>query len=398
MKKSRLFNLAVAGTLTAVVAGTLLAAPAAYAQIPEKNIEQASLGDSLTRAAAVGGKSSSGSPINNPSANWSTGTDPRVDSHLRQLSALRGETVKGYNYSVGGTTSPDIVNQAAKVSSTVDYTTILSGGNDICRVDSLSKLPSKAGYKANIRKGVDALLAKNPEMVIALNSIPNLKTLYTVGKTSSTSNLYHSSNRICRIGLGSYPDETAAQAEARRVTVDNRVKDFNQALSELADEYATVYYDNGAVYNTPFDLSDLSTADYFHPSYSGQQKVAQRTWAAFSAQGVYNLSSNPTTPSPTPSPETPKVSPTVTFVSSQTVSGSTQLAVTATSDSKIQSVSAYIPALKRTLSMSLGSDGKYRTAAINSASYPNGTYAVEVTAVDAEKDSTTITQKVTIKN
>lgn len=371
------------------VTGILATAPAANAAIPTGNLDQASLGDSFTRGAAIGGKNSSGSPINNPSANWSTGTDTRVPSNLQQLAALKNVTVTGHNYSVGGTKAGDIPRQANLVESNVDYTTILSGGNDICGATSLTNLPTVSGYKANIEQGISILLQKNPNMVIGLGSVPSLKTLYEVGKTNPTSNLYHTSNRICPIALGTFSTETAAQAESRRTTVDARVKDFNNVLKQIADSNPNVFFDNNAIYSTEYTIDDLSTADYFHPSYSGQSKVALSTFAAFKNQGAFG-GSVVTPPA--------VVKPTTQLVSATTVSGSIKLAATATSDTAIQKVSVYVPALKQTLTLTKNSDGVYRSATITTTSYPNGTYPATLTAVDADGDSTSVDYKITIKN
>lgn len=379
MKRTKVI---ITSTITAAILGTLLAAPA-NAAIPTENLEQASLGDSITRGSAIGGRSSSGGGIHNPAANWSTGTDSRVTSHLQRLTTLKNVTVQGYNYSVGGTTSSAIAGQASNVAPTVDYTTILTGGNDICQANTLAELPSKETYKANVQAGVDVLLSKNPEMVVGLASVPKIQRLYEVGKTSTLSNLYHSSNQICRIGLGSYSGETTTQANARRAAVDARVQAYNDVLEEIANSYPTVYYDNDAVYNTAFVLADISTADYFHPSYSGHQKIAAGTWNAFASQGAFDKK---------------LVAPTITLASSATVSKTTQIAVTATSDVNITTVSAYVPALNQTIPLGLATDGKYKTPAINTTTYPNGTYNLVVTATDSDSDVTTATYKITVKN
>lgn len=371
------------------LAGTLAASPAANAAIPTGNLDQASLGDSFTRGAAIGGKSSTGSPINNSSANWSTGTDARVPSNLQQLAALKGVTVTGYNYSVGGTKAGDIPRQAGLVGANVDYTTILSGGNDVCGATSLTSLPTVAGYKANIEQGISILLQKNPDMVIGLGSVPSLKSLYAAGKTDSTATLYHQSNRICPIALGTFSSETSAQAEARRNTVDARVQDFNNVLKQIADSNPNVFFDNNAIYNTEYTIDDLSTADYFHPSYSGQTKAALSTFAAFKSQGAF--SGSVVTPPAV-------VKPTTKLVSATTVSGSIKLAATATSDTAIQKVSVYVPALKQTLPLTKNSDGVYRSATIDTTAYPNGTYPATLTAVDADGDSTSVNYSIVIKN
>ena len=40
-------------------------------------------------------------------------------------------------------------------------------------------------------------------------------------------------------------------------------------------------FDDNAVYNTTFTLTDISKVDYFHPSVAGQAKLAAVTYTAF---------------------------------------------------------------------------------------------------------------------
>ena len=40
-------------------------------------------------------------------------------------------------------------------------------------------------------------------------------------------------------------------------------------------------FDNNAIFGTSFSLTDISKVDYFHPSVSGQAKLASVTYSAF---------------------------------------------------------------------------------------------------------------------
>ena len=48
----------------------------------------------------------------------------------------------------------------------------------------------------------------------------------------------------------------------------------------MCANYASCRYDDGAVFGYPFQLSHLSTWDYFHPNTSGQAVLADVTWRA----------------------------------------------------------------------------------------------------------------------
>jgi hypothetical protein len=62
---------------------------------------------------------------------------------------------------------------------------------------------------------------------------------------------------------------------------------FNTALAEecaaIAEASVTTAcrFDDNAVYNTTFTLTDISKVDYFHPSVAGQAKLAAVTYSAF---------------------------------------------------------------------------------------------------------------------
>jgi hypothetical protein len=78
------------------------------------------------------------------------------------------------------------------------------------------------------------------------------------------------------------PSKTDATNEARRQTVRTHVIALNSQL-EAACEAAAVLcrFDGGKVFGTTFTRTDVSSADYFHPSRYGQAKLAAATYEAF---------------------------------------------------------------------------------------------------------------------
>jgi len=76
------------------------------------------------------------------------------------------------------------------------------------------------------------------------------------------------------------PLSTAPADVDRRQRVHQRVIDYNTALATVCAQYTNCRFDDNAVFNSGFALSDLSTADYFHPSYAGQTGLAILTYAA----------------------------------------------------------------------------------------------------------------------
>lgn len=367
---------AAALSISLTLVSLAVVAVPAHAQDP---VDVAALGDSITNGASMSGTLGNG--VNDSTANWSTGTQSSVYSHYRHIKIDLGLSVGEINrVAKSGSTSNDLYRQAGYVSSITDYATILSGGNDICGSSTLTALPSKASYKANVLSAVDRLQSENARMVIALVSVPSMKKLYSVGITSADGRAAYDSGVVCRIALGTYSGETVAAAQARRDAVDARIRDYNSALSEIAAIDSKVFYDNGAAYSAPFALADISPADFFHPSYTGQDLLATRTWDAFDAQKAFATLPGAGASSPAP-PVLPTVSP-----KSQVVRGAAYAQFTITSDSSISSASLYVPGLGATLSLTRHDGSNWRSATKDTRLFPNGTYPATVTARDADGD------------
>ena len=56
--------------------------------------------------------------------------------------------------------------------------------------------------------------------------------------------------------------------------------EYNAQLREVCAQYVHCRFDGGVVFDTAFVRSDVTTRDYFHPSTSGQAKLAAVTWGA----------------------------------------------------------------------------------------------------------------------
>jgi hypothetical protein len=77
------------------------------------------------------------------------------------------------------------------------------------------------------------------------------------------------------------PTDTTAAAQARRDRVRARVQAYNAAMAAACDRHAPrCRSDRNAVFDHRFDLDDLSSVDYFHPSHRGQATLAQVAWDA----------------------------------------------------------------------------------------------------------------------
>jgi hypothetical protein len=66
----------------------------------------------------------------------------------------------------------------------------------------------------------------------------------------------------------------------RRQRVRQRESDFNAALATVCAQFSNCRFDDDAVFNWKYSLSDLSTLDYFHPSYAWQTGLGALTYSA----------------------------------------------------------------------------------------------------------------------
>jgi lysophospholipase L1-like esterase len=362
----------VAVAVCAVLAPLTFATPAVADASTSPTVAVA-FGDSLTQGGAAGGRDFFGRPIDDINGSWSTGSDPRSSSHRLRLEGLLGKPIQAYNLSVGGSTASDIARQAQSTPSNASYVTILTGGNDICNAGSIATLPNPTVYRQQVAAGIAEVRKHAPGARILLASIPRVTSFYTLGKTSAAAKKIHQSNRYCPIALGTVATETQEQANTRRAAVDARTKALNAELVTLAAATPGVTSDQGAAYNTVFTLADLSTADYFHPSYTGQAKIAQATWEVVLSSGML------TTPVPgapaEPGPTTATGSVALVSPSTMTEAGSLIIAI----ESSIPVESVYASAANGTVVLPMqpsGTPGHYASQVLDVPNLTEGVHDV----------------------
>jgi hypothetical protein len=271
---ARLRSLASALAVAGVVIGLGLA-PAGPAQASvERPTRMASLGDSITR-----GFNACGFYFDCTSRSWATGSYSSVNSHYRRLAAVR--SLSAYNYAKTGAKIEALPGQATTaVSQGVEYATVLLGANDAC-TSSPSTMTSVDTFRASARTGLQRL-ANGGVGTIFVSSIPNIKQLWQVGKSSYAARLAWATYGICQSMLKN-PTSTLQADVDRRAFVRQRVVDFNTVLSEECAAVTGCVFDGNAVFSYQFSLSQLSTWDYFHPNTSGQAVLSSVTWSKVSA-------------------------------------------------------------------------------------------------------------------
>ena len=153
----------------------------------------------------------------------------------------------------------------AVVGRNVEYVTILIGANDACTSSEASMTPV-ATFRAHIDTALTTLKTGLPNAKVAVISIPDIKRLWDVGKGSSLGPLHLEPVRHLPVDAGQ-PDLDRQADVDRRNRVRQRVIDFNTQLAQACAAYGpNCDFDDNAVFNFPFALSQVSTWDYFHPN------------------------------------------------------------------------------------------------------------------------------------
>jgi len=261
----------LAGLMTAV----LFASPAVADAGPPPS-SMASMGDSITR-----GFNACGWYVDCPSRSFSTGSYSSVNSHYLRILA-KNSAMSGHNYNdaKSGAKATDMYGQAGTaVSQNVQYVTILIGANDAC-TSSEATMTSVTAFRSSIDSALNRIKSGVPNAKVALISIPNVWQLWNVGHVSGSAVNTWSLFGICQSLLAN-PTSTAQADVDRRARVRQRVVDFNGQLAQACVVYgANCDFDDNAVFNYPFQLSQISTWDYFHPNTSGQAVLASVSYPA----------------------------------------------------------------------------------------------------------------------
>ncbi len=215
-----------------------------------------------------------------PASVWSTGTDIGVDSHYTRLAALNPSIVgNAHNDAVSGTTMSNLNGQAAiAVGQNVDYVTIEMGGNDGCKNTEAQMTPA-ATYQAQFQQAMTTLTTGLPNAHILVASVPDIVQLWVVAKDVPAARSIWSTFSICQT-VTANPLSVAQADVDRRARVRQRVIDYNTALATVCAQFANCKFDQNLVFNSGFALSDVSSIDYFHPSYAGQTGLALLSYGA----------------------------------------------------------------------------------------------------------------------
>lgn len=224
------------------------------------------IGDSITvacNAASVG---------DNPGLSWSTGTDNRVNSHLKKLAIWLKSDVQGVNLAKTGARVADLGAQVVTlVNHKPDFVTVEIGANDLCawKDDYAAKILQ---FGIELRSNISKLIENNPKVRILLASIPDIYGLWEIGSRRSECQL-----RWDLLGFCSPLLSSNATTQDRAAFVE-RWRIVNNTISSVADSFPQNVVFNSAVAAARISREHMSSIDCFHPSIQGQNLLSERAW------------------------------------------------------------------------------------------------------------------------
>jgi lysophospholipase L1-like esterase len=247
----------------------------------------AAIGDSYTQAWSV----SPAYKQDHPQFSWAVGTaaDDGVFSLRERFQAL-GAGVTVVDAATSGKKMDDasrqasiVVDEAAKLppGSTV-FVTFELGTNDLC--DDPMTPPDL--FEAQLRAAVDILRTGLPKgSRILMLSIPDFAHFHDLTQASPAAVAalaLRVNSRNCAPFLGSDTSYTLAQSIQMLATYDSVLTAVCAEVESSDGPSGRLHCRSDALRlaQKNFVLADLSTADYFHPSLSGQAKMAEAAWQA----------------------------------------------------------------------------------------------------------------------
>ncbi|QNP72926.1 SGNH/GDSL hydrolase family protein [Streptomyces roseirectus] len=239
----------------------------------------AAVGDSITR-----GFDACGILRDCPEASWATGDSTEVDSlAVRLLGPAKAET-HSWNYAKTGALMADLPGQMAQAGTRQPgLVTVMAGANDACR-DSVTQMTPVSAFRTSFEQSMAALRSVSPKSQVYVASVPDLKRLWSEGRTSPLGRAVWKVG-ICPSMLAD-ADVLDQAATTRRDSVQERVREYNAVLEEVCAKDPLCRFDDGAVYEFRFGTKQLSRWDWFHPSKSGQARLAEIAYAKVTEPGA----------------------------------------------------------------------------------------------------------------
>ena len=247
------------------------------------------IGDSYSQAWGV----SPAYPLDHTEFSWVIGTDKShgVLSLLQRFQSLGGSPAV-IDAATSGKQMSDATRQANLVvagakklgSGQTAYVTFELGTNDLCASPDAMTDPTVFG--AQLQTAIVALELGLPAgsriLMLALPDFPHFRDITQADPTAkATLALPKNANR-CAPYLGSSSAALLAQGNDYLAKYDASLQGACDGINAHTGTGGGIHctYTPFWLADTDFTIGDLSTADYFHPSLSGQAKMAADAWQA----------------------------------------------------------------------------------------------------------------------
>ncbi len=245
----------------------------------------AAIGDSYSQAWSVSPSYTRDHPV----FSWVVGT-AKGDGvfSLRERFEALGARLTVVDAATSGKKMSDAWRQAAAVvtaaamlppGSTV-YVTFELGTNDLCD----EPMTTATDFETQLRSAVSLLRADLPAgSRILMLSVPDFSHFYDMTQADpSAMAILNAHPDTCPPFLGSDSPYSLQEAEATLVSYDSILVAVCGEI-EATDGPSNKLHcrsDATLLAERDFEIGDLSTVDYFHPSLSGQAKMAEAAWKA----------------------------------------------------------------------------------------------------------------------
>jgi len=247
----------------------------------------AAIGDSYSQAYSV----SPAYRYDHPQFSWVVGTakNDGVFSLLERFQALGASPVvvdaatSGMKMSDAARQANLVVAAAKKLApGEIAYVTFELGTNDLCS----DPKTAVATFDTQLEAAVGILRAGLPPgsriLMLAVPDFPHFHAMTQADPATRAALLLPRNSNRCAPYLGTFGPATTAEANHYLTAYDAGLKstcnDINAGEAATGRLYCT--YNAALLAESDFTATDLSTYDYFHPSLSGQAKMAADAWRA----------------------------------------------------------------------------------------------------------------------
>ncbi|MYR47483.1 SGNH/GDSL hydrolase family protein [Streptomyces sp. SID5910] len=216
-----------------------------------------------------------------PDVSWATGGSAEVDSLAVRLLGTKAAS-RSWNYAATGARMADLSGQVTRAAvHEPELVTVMTGANDACRTTTDAMTPV-ADFRAQFEDAMRTLRRKLPKAQVFVTSIPDLKRLWSEGRTNPLG------KQVWKLGICpsmlADADAVDSAATLRRNTVRDRVDAYNEVLRDVCAKDRKCRTDGGAVHAFRFGTDQLSQWDWFHPSVNGQARLAEIAYRAVTAK------------------------------------------------------------------------------------------------------------------